>query len=154
MMIITLPLNVLLNIFSTYFPQTLDPEQLDILTQSEGANNPLWLSMSCEELRVFGIFEKVTEYIRSLPPSLDGLLSAILSRLIREDESAVVEKVTPPLPSHSAIPNCKVGALPPYGRRGSCHSLIFRYTVCTKSILTLGKEPIILGIGDRTFKCL
>ena len=42
---------------------------------------------------MFGIFEKVTEYIRGLPETLDGLLGSILSRLIREDESGVVEKV-------------------------------------------------------------
>ncbi|XP_072019125.1 telomerase protein component 1-like [Amphiura filiformis] len=75
------------------FNKTLDPGQLKMLTEAEGANNPLWLSMACEELRVFGIFEKVTEYISGLPETLEGLLAAILARLIREDESKVVEKM-------------------------------------------------------------
>ena len=47
--------------------QKLDVEQLRLLVSAPGALNPLWLSLSCEELRVFGVFEKVTEHIKKLP---------------------------------------------------------------------------------------
>ena len=73
--------------------QTLDPEQLSLLTHSEGARNALWLSLTCEELRVFGVFQEVTTRIREMPGSLDGLIESILDRLISEDETGMVEKV-------------------------------------------------------------
>ena len=47
--------------------QKLDVEQLRLLVSAPGALNPLWLSLSCEELRVFGVFEKVTEHIQKTP---------------------------------------------------------------------------------------
>lgn len=49
--------------------------------------------MACEELRVFGVFEKLTQYIRELPCSLDALLEKILSRLVTEDETNLVKQV-------------------------------------------------------------
>ncbi|XP_066302637.1 telomerase protein component 1-like [Branchiostoma lanceolatum] len=50
------------NIVKTYFKQynkMLDDEQLDLLTSSAGAGNPVWLAMACEELRVFGDYSRV-----------------------------------------------------------------------------------------------
>lgn len=64
-----------------------------LLIAIEGASNPLWLSLSCEELRVFGVFERVTMHIQSMPSFLEGLLQFILKRLISEDEFNNVEKV-------------------------------------------------------------
>ncbi|XP_070567851.1 TPR repeat-containing protein DDB_G0287407-like [Ptychodera flava] len=74
------------------YSKRLDPHQLALLTKSEGAQNALWLTLSCEELRVFGIFEKVTDRIKSLPEDLDGLLAEILDRLVKEDDTGCVEK--------------------------------------------------------------
>lgn len=45
--------------------------QMDLLLSKEASANPLWLSIACEELRVFGLFSKVTEMIKGLA---DGLL--------------------------------------------------------------------------------
>lgn len=67
---------------------------MDLLISLDGATNPLWLSLSCEELRVFGVFERVTDHIKSLPDSLQGLLNFILKRIVAEDEFQNVEKVS------------------------------------------------------------
>ncbi|XP_038078830.1 telomerase protein component 1-like [Patiria miniata] len=83
---------IVTNYFKRY-NKTLDPEQLVLLTHSEGARNALWLSLSCEELRVYGVFEKLTDRIRELPASLEGLIEIILARLISEDETGMVEKM-------------------------------------------------------------
>ncbi|EDO39396.1 predicted protein, partial [Nematostella vectensis] len=66
------------------YNKKLDQEQLDMLVSMEGAANPLWLSLACEELRVFGVFERVTDHIKSLPEYLKGLLEFILKRFIDE----------------------------------------------------------------------
>ena len=52
--------------FSRY-NKKLDPEQLSLLVSCDGASSPLWLALACEELRVFGVFERVTERIKELP---------------------------------------------------------------------------------------
>ena len=55
----------------TKFNKRLDNKQMDLLLSKEASANPLWLSIACEELRVFGLFSKVTEMIKGLA---DGLL--------------------------------------------------------------------------------
>ncbi|XP_031552448.1 telomerase protein component 1-like [Actinia tenebrosa] len=75
------------------YNKKLDDQQMDLLISLDGATNPLWLSLSCEELRVFGVFERVTDHIKSFPDSLQGLLKFILKRLVSEDEFQNVEKV-------------------------------------------------------------
>nr|XP_054753456.1 uncharacterized protein LOC129259180 [Lytechinus pictus] len=79
------------NFFDQY-NKKLDPEQLEILTRSPGAENALWLALACEELRVFGAFEALTALIRDLPDNLEGLVCDILQRLRSEDETGLVEK--------------------------------------------------------------
>ena len=54
----------------------------------------LWLSYASEELRVFGDFATLTRKIEGLPETLPGLLSHILDRLITEDTTQLMEKVT------------------------------------------------------------
>ena len=53
----------------------------------------LWLSMACEELRVFGYFDQLTGYIKDLPSLLNDLLEKILTRLVKEDETNILKKV-------------------------------------------------------------
>ena len=66
---------------------------MELLIGSPGATNPLWLSLSCEELRVFGVFETITRHIKSLPATLKELLQFIINRLANEDEDNNVHKV-------------------------------------------------------------
>ena len=66
---------------------------MELLVASAGACNPLWLSLSCEELRVFGVFETITRHIRSLPATLKELLQFIINRLTNEDQENNIHKV-------------------------------------------------------------
>lgn len=67
---------------------------MKLLIDSEGASNLLWLSLSCEELRVFGVFETITHHIKSLPSELKELLRFIMKRLTAEDEDDNIQKVS------------------------------------------------------------
>ncbi|KAJ7377292.1 hypothetical protein OS493_030104 [Desmophyllum pertusum] len=75
------------------YNKKLDAEQMELLIGSPGASNPLWLSLSCEELRVFGVFETITRHIKSLPSTLKELLQFIMNRLANEDKDSNVHKV-------------------------------------------------------------
>ena len=52
------------------FNKTLDSNQLSSLLSKTASENPLWLAIACEELRVFGNFRQVSDKINGLP---DGL---------------------------------------------------------------------------------
>uniref|UniRef100_A0ABM0MLN7 TPR repeat-containing protein DDB_G0287407-like n=1 Tax=Saccoglossus kowalevskii TaxID=10224 RepID=A0ABM0MLN7_SACKO len=75
------------------YSKRLDPNQLALLTKCDGAKNALWLTLACEELRVFGVFERLTQRIQTLPGKLEGLLSDILNRLVKEDLTDCIAKV-------------------------------------------------------------
>ncbi|XP_078660094.1 TPR repeat-containing protein DDB_G0287407-like [Branchiostoma floridae x Branchiostoma belcheri] len=92
------------NIATTYFKEynkvmyffsrhILDDEQLELLTSSAGAGNPVWLALACEELRVFGDFSRLTEKIKSLPDSMEGLMHTCITRVVTEDDTGCVEKM-------------------------------------------------------------
>ena len=48
-----------------------------LVIQKKDAGRPLWLSVACEELRVFGDFRSLTNKITSLPEELGGLLQEV-----------------------------------------------------------------------------
>ncbi len=53
------------------YNKQLDTDQMESLVSKESSDNPLWLSISCEELRVFGQFRLISDKINQLA---DGLL--------------------------------------------------------------------------------
>lgn len=53
------------------YQKRLDKQQMASLLSKESSQNPLWLSIACEELRVFGSFESLSDKINGLA---DGLL--------------------------------------------------------------------------------
>lgn len=53
----------------------------------------------CEELRIYGDFRTLTKRIQSLPESVDGFLRQILERLVQEDETDCMKKVSIVSPS-------------------------------------------------------
>ena len=53
------------------FNKKLDMDQIFSLLSKTASENPLWLAIACEELRVFGNFRQVSDKINCLP---DGLL--------------------------------------------------------------------------------
>ncbi|XP_069070749.1 telomerase protein component 1-like [Pleurodeles waltl] len=82
------------NLATTYlarFNKRLSPGQLQLLMLKRSSQNPLWLTLACEELRVFGVFERVTQLIEGFPDSLEGLLSNIVNRLVKENTLLVKE---------------------------------------------------------------
>ena len=55
--------------------------EMRVLLSKKEADNPLFLTLACEELRVFGIFEKIGERVKKLSQTLPLLLQEILTRL-------------------------------------------------------------------------
>ncbi|KAK3603040.1 hypothetical protein CHS0354_037788 [Potamilus streckersoni] len=55
--------------------------QLKILLSKKEGNMPLFLKLACEELRVFGLYEKMNSKLKSLPQTVPVLLQEIISRL-------------------------------------------------------------------------
>ena len=53
------------------FNKKLDEHQMASLLDKSSSENPLWLSVACEELRVYGEFRKINDKINTLA---DGLL--------------------------------------------------------------------------------
>ncbi|XP_071113801.1 TPR repeat-containing protein DDB_G0287407-like [Haliotis cracherodii] len=70
----------------------LHKDQLTALTQDTRVDSPLWMTLVCEELRVFGDFQMVTQKIHSLPDTLDGLFGVIFNRLLAEDDTGCIKK--------------------------------------------------------------
>ncbi|RDD44593.1 Telomerase protein component 1 [Trichoplax sp. H2] len=68
----------------TKFNKRLDNTQMELLLSKKASANPLWLSIACEELRVFGLFSKVTEMIKGLADGLLELLEQVLTRFEAE----------------------------------------------------------------------
>ena len=52
------------------YNKRLDDRQMSMLLDKEGSANPLWLTLACEELRVYGVFNKMDEKIASLSDDL------------------------------------------------------------------------------------
>ena len=56
------------------YNKRLDDQQMMSLLSKPASENPLWLSIACEELRVFGRFRELTDKINKFP---DGLLEYV-----------------------------------------------------------------------------
>ncbi|CAH1783140.1 unnamed protein product, partial [Owenia fusiformis] len=54
------------------YNKSLDKQQMQTLLSKESSQNPLWLSLACEELRVFGNFRMISQKIEEMK---DGLWS-------------------------------------------------------------------------------
>eukprot|EP01130_Rhizamoeba_saxonica_P014704 TRINITY_DN6442_c0_g1_i2.p1 TRINITY_DN6442_c0_g1~~TRINITY_DN6442_c0_g1_i2.p1 ORF type:complete len:1957 (-),score=395.96 TRINITY_DN6442_c0_g1_i2:23-5893(-) len=80
------------------YNKKLDSNQMRILLQKEDAVKPLYLIICCEELRLFGIYTKLTEKIQNLAENLEDLLDQVLLRLETE--------IGPLLPSVLSLLEC------------------------------------------------
>lgn len=58
--------------------------QMKLLLSKREASNPLYLHLACEELRVFGVYEGVTNFLRKMPATIPNLLQEVLARLETE----------------------------------------------------------------------
>nr|XP_047125336.1 TPR repeat-containing protein DDB_G0287407 [Hydra vulgaris]XP_047125337.1 TPR repeat-containing protein DDB_G0287407 [Hydra vulgaris] len=85
-------MEIVSNILSIYNKQ-LDSEQLETLCQKRGSSNPLWLTLACEELRVFGTFELLKDKIVNLPDDLINLETEVFTRF-ESETGGVLMKAT------------------------------------------------------------
>ena len=63
------------------YRKKLDEKQMRLLLGKQQSESPLYLTVVCEELRVFGEFERVTERIARLPDDVPVLFQQLLERL-------------------------------------------------------------------------
>lgn len=73
------------------FQKKLTNNQQTILLNKPGTSNPLYLTMVCEELRIFGDFDKLESKISSLAEDVPSLLNQVLERLEKEFGKELVE---------------------------------------------------------------
>lgn len=55
--------------------------QMKLLVSKKEANVPLYLRLACEELRVYGLFSKITQKLKTLPQTVPTLLQEVLGRI-------------------------------------------------------------------------
>eukprot|EP01129_Flabellula_baltica_P005804 TRINITY_DN2127_c0_g1_i1.p1 TRINITY_DN2127_c0_g1~~TRINITY_DN2127_c0_g1_i1.p1 ORF type:complete len:2266 (+),score=515.97 TRINITY_DN2127_c0_g1_i1:47-6844(+) len=65
--------------------------QMRVLMRKRDSSNPLYLALACEELRLFGVYEEVSNRIKSLNPKLPGLFTEIIQRLEQDHGSELVK---------------------------------------------------------------
>ncbi len=64
--------------------------QMKMLLTKKEATNPLFLHLACEELRVFGIYEEVSDYLKTMPTTISNLLQNVLMRLESEHTTEIL----------------------------------------------------------------
>ena len=79
-------------ILYVYLPKQnmLSTLQMKLLVGKKQAGNPMYLSVACEELRVFGVFEQMGNKLKSLPHTLPQLLGEVLARLEEDHGESLV----------------------------------------------------------------
>lgn len=65
--------------------------QMRILLRKTDCGKPLYIQVACEELRVFGVYEQVSEKIASLGPTTAKLFESTLQRLENDHGVTMVE---------------------------------------------------------------
>lgn len=64
-----------------------------LLLSKRGAESPLYLKLACEELRMFGVYEKLNDFLRKLSHTTPQLTEFILQRIQLEYGADVVKNV-------------------------------------------------------------
>ncbi|KAK7107773.1 telomerase protein component 1-like [Littorina saxatilis] len=91
-----LDMSALQDIAAKYFGdygKKLEDTQVQRMVQMTKVNNPLWMILMCEELRIFGDFRMMDKKLEDLPDTMDAFLSTVVHRLLSEDDSGYVKKV-------------------------------------------------------------
>ncbi|MCL0084523.1 tetratricopeptide repeat protein, partial [Dehalococcoidia bacterium] len=70
----------------------LDDRQMRALLAHPGVENPLYLRVALEELRLFGRFEQLTSRIEALSKDIPGLFGQVLARLEEDHGRELVEE--------------------------------------------------------------
>mmetsp|Transcript_13076 Transcript_13076/g.21445 ORF Transcript_13076/g.21445 Transcript_13076/m.21445 type:complete len:1525 (+) Transcript_13076:181-4755(+) len=90
-----------------------EEDQLTPLVSKTDASMPLYLALACEELRVFGSFDRLSHRIHALPASVPQLFEDLLSRLESDIEAitptssalslSTIARKPPPTPTPAAV---------------------------------------------------
>jgi len=67
--------------------------QMKELLKKADAGNPLYLMIACEELRVFGIYEQISDRIKRMSPQIPRLLEEVLKRLESDHGQEVIQNI-------------------------------------------------------------
>ena len=70
------------------YNKKLDTNQLNMLLEKSCAENPMWLSLAAEELRVYGNFRKLNEKIKQIPDGLADMEACVLNRFEQETDGS------------------------------------------------------------------
>lgn len=76
------------------FKDTFLGNQMEILLAKEQGTSPLYLVVVCDVLRRFGVYEKLTEYLKSLPGTIPLLFEFVLADLEFQHGKELVRTVT------------------------------------------------------------
>ena len=79
---------------SVFASKKLESSQLQRLVEMTKVDNPLWMTLMCEELRIFGDFRMMDQKLTALPDTMDAFLAIVIQRLLAEDDTGYVKKVT------------------------------------------------------------
>jgi telomerase protein component 1 len=74
------------------YRKKLSPDQMTLLLQKKDAYKPLYLIVACEELRVFGVFEKLKERITQMAQTVPTLFDEVLQRLETDHGQDLVKR--------------------------------------------------------------
>ena len=59
----------------------------------KGAESPLFLKLACEELRLFGVYEKVNDYLKAMAQTTPKLIEFVLDRIELDYGKELVKNV-------------------------------------------------------------
>ncbi|KAN0022186.1 hypothetical protein ACTFIU_004357 [Dictyostelium citrinum] len=75
------------------FSKKLEPKLLDRFISKTHAKFPLFIKLACEELRVFGSFEKLNHFVtKGIPDTIDQLILNIINRLEEDMGKDLIKK--------------------------------------------------------------
>ncbi|KAM9973442.1 hypothetical protein ACTFIW_010531 [Dictyostelium discoideum] len=75
------------------FSKKLEPKLLDRFISKTHAKFPLFIKLACEELRVFGSFEKLNQFVtKGIPDTIDQLILNIINRLEEDMGKDLIKK--------------------------------------------------------------
>ncbi|XP_069128766.1 telomerase protein component 1-like isoform X2 [Argopecten irradians] len=87
------------------FNKRLAPDEMDLILSQGCVDNPLWVWLITEELRLFGDFRTLSTKIKSISVSVDGLLASVIKRLILDDDTGYMKKAV-------SVIGCSQGGVP------------------------------------------
>ena len=64
-----------------------------VLLSKKGADSPLYLKLACEELRMFGVYEKLNDFLRKLAQTTPQLTEFVLNRIEIEYGSKIIRNL-------------------------------------------------------------